>query len=33
LNILPDNISSGADSSGSTYLKTSSYTNGPQILK
>lgn len=33
LTILPDDISSGADSSGSTYLVTSSYPNGPQILK
>jgi len=33
LNILTDDISSGADSSGSTYLVTSSYPNGPQILK
>jgi hypothetical protein len=33
LTILSDDISSGADSSGSTYLTTSSYPNGPQILK
>lgn len=33
LNIVQDDISSGADSSGSTYSVTSSYPNGPQILK
>ncbi len=32
LSILPDDISSGADASGTSYLTTSSYPNGPQIL-